>query len=357
MYRILFLIKSIYKILTDRTLNDAESYYPEISRRKPKSRIIKEQIKHLIKYHSINEFYFIYGFDRVGFREEDSYVDYETFRKRRNILNNKSPYSPICILRNKFLFGLLADELGINTAKIVGVTQKEKIYILKEKRTIDFLEYINKTNLNVYFKSIDGECADGVFHLTTKDSKIYLNDKQVIYSDFKELLLSSSYILQEPVKQCAVLSNLHSNSVNTLRIETVLNNSSIDILPPLLRIGTSNKNVDNWAVGGLVVQINVEKNCLCEYGFYKPSFGTKVDEHPDSKIRFDGYNMPYLKEAIELVKKFHSFLPQIHSIGWDVAITEDGPCIIEGNDNWELSLVQSCSHGLKEEFEALFKKI
>ena len=157
MYRILFLIKSIYKILTDRTLNDAESYYPEISRRKPKSRIIKEQIKHLIKYHSINEFYFIYGFDRVGFREEDSYVDYETFRKRRNILNNKSPYSPICILRNKFLFGLLADELGINTAKIVGVTQKEKIYILKEKRTSDFLDSINKTNLNGYFKSIDGE--------------------------------------------------------------------------------------------------------------------------------------------------------------------------------------------------------
>ena len=32
---------------------------------------------------------------------------------------------------------------------------------------------------------------------------------------------------------------------------------------------------------------------------------------------------------------FHSMLKDIHSIGWDIAIGENGPIFIEGNDNWE----------------------
>jgi hypothetical protein len=52
--------------------------------------------------------------------------------------------------------------------------------------------------------------------------------------------------------------------------------------------------------------------------------------------------------------KFHGHLKQIHSIGWDIAITKDGPCFIEGNDNWEISGVQICSKGLNEEFKDYF---
>ena len=30
--------------------------------------------------------------------------------------------------------------------------------------------------------------------------------------------------------------------------------------------------------------------------------------------------------------------------------------IIEGNDNWEISLIQVCSRGLKDEFKIYFKR-
>ena len=55
-----------------------------------------------------------------------------------------------------------------------------------------------------------------------------------------------------------------------------------------------------------------------------------------------------------MARRFHSELHEIHSIGWDSAITDAGPCFIEGNDNWEISLVQICSKGLQREFEELF---
>lgn len=64
--------------------------------------------------------------------------------------------------------------------------------------------------------------------------------------------------------------------------------------------------------------------------------------------------MPYWKESLELANCFHEKLSDIHSIGWDIAITKDGPVFIEGNDNWEISLMQACNGGLKREFGNFF---
>ena len=40
----------------------------------------------------------------------------------------------------------------------------------------------------------------------------------------------------------------------------------------------------------------------------------------------------YIKEAVETVKKAAMIVPDVRYIGWDVAITEKGPAIIEGNN-------------------------
>jgi hypothetical protein len=162
--------------------------------------------------------------------------------------------------------------------------------------------------------------------------------------------------LQERIYQHKVINDIYSGAINTIRLETVYDrtNRKIEILPPLLRVGTGSNRVDNWAVGGLAIGIDVENESLHKYGFYKPGYGTKALEHPNSGIVFDGYKIPFLQQAIEQAKNLHSFLPGVHSIGWDIAIGENGPIIIEGNDNWEISLVQICSHGLQKEFDNYF---
>lgn len=45
----------------------------------------------------------------------------------------------------------------------------------------------------------------------------------------------------------------------------------------------------------------------------------------------------------------HSFL-DLDSIGWDAAITEEGPIYVEGNDNWDIVLVQAVTSGLRDRF-------
>lgn len=85
-------------------------------------------------------------------------------------------------------------------------------------------------------------------------------------------------------------------------------------------------------------------------------YGKKTDTHPDTNIKFEGFEIPYYKEAIKAVCTAHKLFYNINTIGWDIAITEEGPIFIEGNDNWEISLMQACDKGLKKEWRGIVKE-
>lgn len=154
-------------------------------------------------------------------------------------------------------------------------------------------------------------------------------------------------------------SDIYSKSINTIRVWSVNPNHSsnindVVIVGALLRVGARDSIIDNWAQGGLVV--GVDKNgTLMKYGYYKPGYGTKTEIHPDTLIKFEGIEIPYYRDIINTVKQFHSKLYSIHSVGWDVAITEEGPLFIEGNDDYELGFFQTCFGGMKNQMKTFFR--
>lgn len=223
MSKIIALFQGLSQIVTDPELNSGISYFPEIGMRKGKWTIVFDQIRHFLKYHSLNKFYFLYGFDRKGFRNESEYIDYETFRKRRELLNRYDKNSPITILRDKFLFGIIANAIGLKTPHNIGLTRGQNLYLIEEKREIDLFDFLHTNDIDVFFKLINGECADGVFHLTTNSGDIKLNDKVVGDEEIYQKIKGNSFILQELISQCDQLNNLHSESINTIRLETIYN--------------------------------------------------------------------------------------------------------------------------------------
>jgi len=82
-------------------------------------------------------------------------------------------------------------------------------------------------------------------------------------------------------------------------------------------------------------------------------FGTKVEKHPISNTVFEDCQLPYWNEVKDLVEKAHKQFYYVQSIGWDVAITPNGPILIEGNDNWGSIPSQIVEGGLKEKWHKL----
>lgn len=365
-YKIIIRVKLVFQSLNQFRKDkpwQQESYYPEFAdRRKSIQQIKKEQRNYIMRYSRPNDFYFLYGFDIKDFRNPEEYVDYLTvFRSVRNRLN-KSANSPFVVLRDKFLFGIVAEGLGINTPHNIALIDGENLIGINgemaagaEGMKINELQTLFP-NLDAFAKIIDGECANGVFHIEVKDGIVYVDGEKCGMDKLEQIFSDRRYVLQHRISQHESLNAIFPKSINTIRLVTVYNKKSneVEVLSAVLRVGRGNNHVDNWAAGGLSIGIDIEDGALRKYGFYKPGYGTKATIHPDSNVKFEGYHVPYLNEAVKLAKRFHYYLKGIHSIGWDIAITPTGPCFIEGNDNWEISLMQVCNHGLQGKFEELF---
>ena len=62
--------------------------------------------------------------------------------------------------------------------------------------------------------------------------------------------------------------------------------------------------------------------------------------HPGTDIFMLGQLIPYWEEVKNLCCKAANKINQVRYIGWDVAIKEDGPILIEGNHDPDLDLVE-----------------
>ncbi len=159
--------------------------------------------------------------------------------------------------------------------------------------------------------------------------------------------LPAGYLLQEKIRQHEFLNELAPYTTNTIRVVTFLDrNNDVDIHFTILRLGRRGNMADNWDRGGISVAVDPQTGVLGT-GVLKPKYGGQwLEVHPDSQVRFTGRTIPCWQEILALCIRAAKVTPRVHSIGWDVALTPQGPVLIEGNPDWDLPMVQIHTHGL-----------
>ena len=107
----------------------------------------------------------------------------------------------------------------------------------------------------------------------------------------------------------------------------------------MAKFGNAGKFVDNMENDGLCCPIDQATGKIV--GCAHTSALINYDAHPYTGVTLLGYQLPYVKEAVQMAKEAALVVPQIRYIGWDVCVTPTGPAIIEGNtypgyDFWQL---------------------
>jgi hypothetical protein len=172
--------------------------------------------------------------------------------------------------------------------------------------------------------------------------------------ELKALFGDDTWIIQNRIKnQAPQYAIFHPQSINTFRVITVKSDLGIKVLRAFFRIGVNGRHTDNFSSGGIIVDVNIENGKLEKFGFFKPGFGTKGTKHPNSHLVYEGFLIQHWEDIVEYVIKAHSLFYGIHSIGWDVAVTDEDIVLIEGNDNWETTFFQ-LHNGFKNEFDKYF---
>mgnify|MGYP003402928116 FL=1 len=328
-------------LLKSQNFYKCNSYFPELGSKSSEDRLL--DLERQIRLYGYPDFqYLLFGMDVKTQAEQDSYVNSWEFICRRNYLNlYQNNSNSTCILRNKFYFGIFANAIGIKTPENVGYIENGIIHNIKDKFAAISLSDLLNICPDGFCKSLDGENGEDVFHLESIGDKIILSGKEISESELMEKLSTGTFLVQKKIYQHDVLNELYPLSINTLRIVTVrsIKTGEIKIWPSMFRMGANGSHIDNASKGGVVVNINLETGGISPVGYRYAKYGGRYTKHPDTGVDFSTFIIPHFDQVKRDAIYFHSMLKDIHSIGWDIAITPEGPAFIEGNDDW--SIVQS----------------
>lgn len=160
------------------------------------------------------------------------------------------------------------------------------------------------------------------------------------------------WIIEEQINQDPAISAFNTSSVNTVCFPSFKHNGMVKCVYPCMRFGRAGIIIDNSTLGGLTIAIDEKSGEFFPYAYDEK--GTVHEFHPDSRIPFRGFRVPQWDSLIEFVKKAHLALPdnQVY-VAFDLALSDKGWCIVEGNlGDWFLQQF-SRQKGMKKEFVSL----
>lgn len=164
-----------------------------------------------------------------------------------------------------------------------------------------------------------------------------ISDKKAFH---QQLLDEGRYIVEEAIVQNSEMAKLSVNSINTLRVGSCRNpEGELSIPYVLLRISFTKAYNDNATTGGGFVLISDEGKIESQPATYLPLV-QYFEKNPLTGFPYVGFEIPYFEEVKALVLAAHRLLPESRYIGWDVAISDKGPLLVEGNENPAADLFQ-----------------
>ncbi len=273
--------------------------------------------------------YFLFGFCRKNKNERKQWAGtgfmYE-FQLKMNPVEYRG------VLENKLRFN--AHFKSFITRKHAGIIEiKSNPSLLQE-----FLD--NKTG-KIVLKNAVGQIGAEVEIVNCSDFSFH---SLIAYMEKNHFDL-----IEEFVKQHQDLMSLSPSGLNTIRVFTQLLNGKVDFLGARLRISVNSK-VDNMAAGNLAAPVDILSGLVCGTAVYSDITKKEEEFHPVTEKRIVGFQIPYWEEVLKLVTKAALHTPENRSVGWDVAISQYGPELIEGNHNWCKILWQlPVKEGLKNE--------
>jgi hypothetical protein len=244
-------------------------------------------------------------------------------------------------------------------------TAKERDTYLTRMRNKKLISYLNddtyshlidnKNDFNTLFsKYLRRRVLDGRT-CTPEEFEAFMADKDACFAkpdegnsgkgveklkkaDFANLSEMYDYIkskgncaIEECVVQHPEMSRLYPCAVNCMRIVTDLVDGQTHIAYVVLKSGNGGAVCDNSGQGGLICAVDKKTGVVTSIAT-DDLIAHHYEKHPYTGVEFKGFQIPLFQEAVAMCKEAAHVVPQIRHVGWDVAITPDGPVFIEGNN-------------------------
>jgi len=300
--------------------------------------IVLDMLWCFVRYGAGVHDYLIFAFYDMNGRQRNTYI---TRLRNKRMLEMVNDESKSYIFNRKDVFNkLYKDFLHRDFLCVEDMTPENFAEFMKDKDVIFAKPSTSESGKGIEkLKKADFASVDAMYEYIRQPEK-----------DFG--------VLEQEIKQHHDLAALYPLSINTYRIVTLLVDGKAHYIYGVAKMGNEGKFVDNLENGGLGCPIDPKTGKMCGVAHTSPLIN--YDTHPYTGVKLVGYQLPYVREAIKLCLKAAHVTPEVGYVGWDVAVTEDGPILVEGNnysgyDFWQLPEWTPNKRGLYPYFRKMIK--
>jgi hypothetical protein len=201
------------------------------------------------------------------------------------------------------------------------------------------IQWIKRQELKeLVIKDPLGTVGKSIHFLTfDNDNELFSHqNKQLSLGElFRQFSKHDKLYIEPKIKQHPEIQKLAPTALNTIRVITVVRkDGGVDIISAAFRISVDSET-DNFSTGNLAAAINLSTGEVISPGIKRlAACSDSYESHPVTGEMILGFQIPHWTKVIEMIKEAALVFPQVRTVGWDVAILEDKPIIIEGNPSW-----------------------
>lgn len=206
-----------------------------------------------------------------------------------------------------------------------------RVWFMNRNLTFEeFCEYTKDLN-EIICKPLNATQGQGVHKINLVGA-----DKQAIYD---ELMAQKKTLCEEVIVQHPDIAAFNESSVNTVRVLTIVDQGKCHHIYAGFRMGRG-KLVDNFHAGGIIASVDVKTGITCMDAIDLE--GNHYPTHPVSGLDTLGFQLPNWQTVLDITEKAALQLAPEGAalVGWDVAITPEGACLVEGNSEPSHTIIQ-----------------
>lgn len=205
---------------------------------------------------------------------------------------------------------------------------------------VEVEEGFSLPGLSFYFKPVDGLCGQGIerwdYDATTTswDSSGRKLDEVGLRAYLKEAAQKETFILQEAAVNHSEIVQFSTGGLITFRVVTVVrDNSDIEILSTDMVMPFGAAAANHGSHGGILSRLDARSATL-GIAYKRLPVLMKHTHHPETGAKIEGVKLTVWPQLESLAIRAHKCFPDIFSIGWDLAVTPNGPVIVEANTQY-----------------------
>ncbi len=292
------------------------------------------------------ENYYLFGFHTKSWEEFKTYMDGPIAPLLKHRLYKAfwdEGYT--CLVNDKVIFDSICRSQGIPVPRMYGILSDGII----KGTGADLRRFMEESGLDAaILKPVGGGQGQGIYFTQRTAGSFKVKPVVSGGSVGDEAPGKGEFVVQEVVKQHAAMDRINPNCLNTVRIITLFTvDRKVQFLAGMLRTSSGHMPIDNFSLGGMVVKVDMASGRLVGPGIMKEhQHIRRVQEHPFTGVPLDGFQVPCWEEIRECAVKAQMIFHNLKAIGWDFAVAENGPVLIEGNIEWGTAGIQATNGGL-----------